>query len=113
MRLRGWTLTLAIGCGAPATRDGVAIELGAVATLDGERVGLGAVAEASYELADGSTRRGAVAYLSAGGPRPIGAGSIVSIGGARWRVVSVYDPWVRTRWTRPRVELERVGAAAK
>ncbi len=27
MRLRGWTLTLAIGCGAPATRDGVAIEL--------------------------------------------------------------------------------------
>ncbi len=69
------------------------IEETTVGDLNGVRVPMGNVIEDDYTLPDGTVARGLVCALALeSGPLWVGAGSVVEVGGATWRVVSVKRP---------------------
>ena len=65
-----------------------------VGDLDGVRVPMGNVTHGSYALPDGSRAEGPMCSLALPGRTGVfvGAGSIVEVGGIRWRVEEVYAP---------------------
>ena len=66
------------------------IEETTVGDLDGERVPFGNVWEEAYQDATGASRRGLTGSLFLPtGPVRVGAGMVVSVGAAKWRVVEV------------------------
>lgn len=64
-----------------------------VGDLDGTRVPMGNVTNGAYKLADGTEETGPICSLVLPtGQVWVGAGSEVTVDGARWLVVEVTDP---------------------
>lgn len=65
-----------------------------VGDLDGVRVPMGNVTIGSYTRADGTEAKGDICSLALPGQAGVfvGAGSVVTVDGTRWEVLSVHNP---------------------